>query len=242
MTSMMKNMFFVPVVMALTMFISCESDGNSSIPDIPDEPSGVRTFTLSRNGSAIYVDDTSNSMNLDADGCLSGENLFFSALGKCNGISYITAIPISGWMASSDSLKKGYGYVMGSRRYDGATFTRLYVETVDSVNGDVVLKSLSPFYGNSDKFYLNHKQMFLFKEAGDTNVVMIKPATYDVTLVRGEWMRLVSHITYVKLFFDENKSGMPRVDTLIFSNGKFPEKRIPITQLHYSENDSLFME
>ncbi len=220
------------------MLVACSSDGNSSVPDIPDDPDGTKVFMLSRGGADVFVDDTGNGLELDDDGRLQGDNVFFTSSKKCDGLSYVTSIPMSDWSVGSGVLGKGDGLVMGSKMFDGATFTRLFVEKVDTASGDVTLKSQSPFYGGTDDFYLNHKRLLLFKDAGDTAVVLIKPTTYNVELASGQWVKVNPHITYVMLSFLENNTGGMRADTLIFSNGVLPEKRIPIVQLEYSLSDS----
>jgi hypothetical protein len=103
----------------------------------------------------------------------------------------------------------------------------------------VKIKSQSPFYGSTDNFYLNHRQLVLFKEAGDTNVVLIKPTSYNVELASGEWASLRTHIAYVALSFSANRTGAVRSDTLIFSNGIFRDKILPIFQLNISGGDSI---
>ena len=220
------------------MLAACNKDGDSSIPDIPDDPEGSEVTTLSRGGSVVFLDDTGNGIGLDNIGRLQGENVFFTSSKSCDGLSYVTTIPMSDWNVNSGVLKRGNGLVMGSKMFDGATFTRLFVEDADSVTGEVTLKSQSPFYGNADAFYLNHKALLLDKNAGDTMVVIIKPTTYNVELASGEWASVKPHITYVSLNFQENRTGRMRADTLIFSNGILPEKRLPILQLDFSLSDS----
>lgn len=221
------------------LFVACSKDGNSGVPDIPDDPDGSKVTMLSLGGADVFLDDTGNGVRLDDDGRLQGDNVFFTSSVRCNGLSYVTSVPMSDWSVGSGVLGKGDGLVMGSRMFDGATFTRLFVESVDSVSGDVTLKSQSPFYGNTDAFYLNHKGLLLFKNAGDTTVVLIKPTTYNVELASGKWASVKPHITYVSLSFSENRTGRMRADTLIFSNGVLPEKRLPILQLEYSLSDSI---
>ena len=233
------NVFFLFSLSAV--LFACGSDGEGGAPDIPDEPDGVKRTILSSEGAPVYLDDTGNGVTLNADGTLQGENVFFAPAEKCDGISYVTRIKTSSWNVKSTPLREGYGFVMGSKMEDGATFTSVYVDDVDSITGNVTLKSLSPFYGDVDKFYFNHKStLYLYREAGDTAVVMIKPASYNVELASGEWAAVKPHITYIRLNFIENKSGEPRTDTLIYTNGVFDEARVPIVQLHYSRYDTIF--
>lgn len=228
------------IILFSMLFAACKSEGDSNIPEIPDDPNGTRTTILSRGGSAVFLDDTGNAMRLAADGALQGSNLFFTSSKKCDGLVYVASIPLSDWRAGNSAvLKKGEGLVMGSRMFDGATFTRLFVDDVDETTGDVTLKSQSPFYGNVNSFYLNHQQLLLKKEEGDTTVTIIKPTTYNVELASGEWATVSPHITHVKLSYSENMTGSVRFDTLIFSNGELLEKRLPIVQLHYSLSDSV---
>lgn len=235
------NLFLFVFFLAGIIF-SCKSDRSSSSGlDIPDEPDGVKSLNLFSNGVAVFPDGTSNALYLDENGCLHGDNLFFSVLGRCDGISYVRRISTSNWSVNSGILYQGEGLVMGNKIHDGAIFTSFYVENIDSVNGGVKLKTLSPFYGDADKFYFNHKKdLILFREAGDTTVIMIKPTTYNVELASGEWLDIIPHITYVRLDFSENTTGKPRIDTLMFSNGVFDDVHIPIVQLQYSLNDSFF--
>ena len=225
----------------LFLIVSCGSDGGSgTIPDIPDEPEGTKSSLLLRDGQPLSLDGSSNLVSLDPDGRLTGENLFLAPAFRCNGISYVNAISGFSWGVKSDVLRGGYGMVMGSKLSDGAQFTRLYVVDVDSADGGVELKYQSPFYGSADKFYLNHKGgLGLYKDAGDTTVVIIKPTTYNVELASGEWIKAVPHITYVRLEYKENKTRNFRTDTLIFSNGVVDDLRLPILQSWYSPSDSI---
>ena len=221
-------------------FAACSNDGNSNIPDIPDDPAGTKTTILSRGGSPVFLDDTGNGLCLDDNGRLHGENLYFTSSKRCDGLSYVTSIPLSDWGVLSAVAVQGEGLVMGSRTFDGATFTRLFVDGVDDVTGEVALKSLSPFYGDVTSFYLHPKdRLILYKEAGDTTVVLTKPATYNVELASGSWASIKPHITHVQLNYSENMTGKMRVDTLIFTNGMFAEKRLPVVQLQMSKNDSI---
>ena len=228
-------------VSLLLLLFACGNDGQGGAPDIPDDPEGTRNSVLTRGGAALYLDDTGNGVTLGEDGCLQGENIFFAPAAKCDGISYITRISGTSWNVKSSPLRQGYGFVMGSKMADGATFTSIYVDEVDEATGKVTIKSLSPFNGDADKFYFNHKNtIFLYREPGDTTVVMIKPASYNVELAKGEWADVQPHITYVRLNFKENNSRLIRTDTLIYSNGVFSDVRIPIAQLYYSRYDTIF--
>jgi hypothetical protein len=237
---MMNMRYFSCFLFSAMMFVACSNDGDSTIPEIPDDPDGSKVTMLSRGGSRIFLDDTDNGIALDSDGRLQGENVFFSSAQKCDGLSYVTTVPaFSEWKERSSVLKMGEGLVMGSKMPDGVTFTRIFVDAVDTLTGDVKIKSQSPFYGSTDNFYLNHRQLVLFKEAGDTNVVLIKPTSYNVELASGEWASLRTHIAYVALSFSANRTGAVRSDTLIFSNGIFRDKILPIFQLNISGGDSI---
>ena len=229
----------LPTIMAI-LLAACGSDGGSTTaPDIPDFPDGAKYSVLERNNS-IFLDETNNSVKLNNEGRMQGENLFFSTAGKRDGISYVTRIPTAPWNTYSDILKKGYGYIIGSKTEDGAMFTRLFVENIDTVTGNVKIISEAPFYGDGEKFYFNHKTpIFLSVERGDTIVVLTKPTTYNVELASGEWASIEPHITYIRLNFSENRSGEVRRDTLIFDNGRFDEARIPLIQLNYSLKDPI---
>lgn len=228
------------IIIISMLLVACKSEGDTNIPEIPDDPNGTRTTILSRGGSSLFPDDTGNAMKLAANGTLQGDNLFFTSPRECIGLVYVSSIPLSDWRAGSSAvLKKGDGLVVGSRMFDGATFTRLFVDDVDDVTGDVTLKSQSPFYGNANDFYLNHKQLVLENEQGDTTIAIIIPTTYNVELASGEWASLNSYVAHVKLSYKENMTGSVRFDTLIFSNGILPEKRLPIAQLYYSSSDSI---
>lgn len=225
-------------VFSLMLFTACKSDGNSNLPEIPDDPNGTRTTILSRGGSAVFLDDTDNGIKLAANGTLQGNNnVSFTSSSKCDGLSYVTKIPLSDWKAGSSAvLKKGDGLVVASRMFDGVTFTRLYVDKVDEVSGGVTLKSQFPFYGGVNSFYLNHKQLLLDNEAGDTIVVIKKPTTYNVELASGEWVSIkpYPYVAHVVLEFTENLTGEARYDTLIFSNAKLLfDMRLPIVQSSY---------
>ena len=221
------------------MLAACGSDGSSSTaPDIPDDPDGAKTTLLER-GKSTFLDETASSVKLDNEGRLQGENLFFSTAGKRDGISYITRIPTYPWNTYSDILQKGYGYIIGNKIENGTMFTRLFVENIDTVSGSVKVKSESPFYSDGEKFYFNHKALVLSVERGDTTVVLTKPTTYNVELASGEWANIEPHITYIRLNFSENRSGEMRRDTLIFSNDRFDEARIPLIQLNYSLKDPI---
>ena len=221
------------------MLAACGSDGSSSTaPDIPDDPDGAKTTLLER-GKSTFLDETAGTVKLDNEGRLQGENLFFSTAGKRDGISYITRIPTYPWNTYSDILQKGYGYIIGNKIENGAMFTRLFVENIDTVSGSVKVKSESPFYSDGEKFYFNHKALVLSVERGDTTVVLTKPTTYNVELASGEWANIEPHITYIRLNFSENRSGEMRRDTLIFSNGRFDEARIPLIQLNNSLKDPI---
>lgn len=237
---MMNMRYFSCFLFLAMMFVACSNDGDSTIPEIPDDPDGSKVSMLSRGGASLFLDDTGNGIALDGDGCLQGENVFFSTPQKCDGLSYVTAVPaFTEWKERSRVLAKGEGLVMGSKMPDGVTFTRIFVDAVDTLTGDVKIKSQSPFYGSTDNFYLNHRQLVLFKEAGDTNVVLIKPTSYNVELASGEWASLRTHIAYVALSFSANRTGAVRSDTLIFSNGVFRDKILPIFQLDISGGDSI---
>lgn len=228
------------IIIFSMLLAACKRDGDSNIPEIPDDPNGTRTTILSHGGTAVFLDDTGNGLRLAANGTLQGNNLFFTSSKKCDGLVYVASIPLSDWRAGNSAvLKKGEGLVVGSRMFDGATFTRLFVDDVDETTGDVTLKSQSPFYGNVNDFYLNHKQLILKNEEGDTTVAIIKPTTYNVELASGEWASINPYVAHVKLSYKENMTGSVRFDTLIFSNGILPEKRLPITQLHYSLSDAI---
>ncbi len=221
------------------LLTACGSDDTSENRiEIPDDPDGAKTILLERNKS-LFLDETSNSAVLDEKGYLHGTNLFFSTAGERDGLSYITRIPTAPWAAKSDILQKGYGYIVGSKTDNGAMFTRFFVENIDTATGDVKIKSESPFYSDGEKFYFNHKTLFLSIERGDTIVVLTKPTTYNVELASGEWASIAPHITYIRLNFSENNSGKARTDTLIFSNDKFGEARIPLIQLNYSLKDPI---
>lgn len=225
-------------ISSLMLFAACSSDGDSNIPEIPDDPVGTIKTTLSRGGSAFFLDDTGNSIKLAGNGTLQGNNLFFTSPKKCDGLVYVKSIPMSDWKTSSSAvLKKGDGLVVGSRMFDGAGFTRLYVDEQNDTTGSVKLKSQYPFYGDANAFYLNHSHLLLYREEGDTTIVMIKPTTYNVELASGEWATIKPHITHVLLEYSENFSGAVRFDTLIFSNGVFTDKRLPIVQLDDSYED-----
>ena len=190
---------------------------------------------MSRGGSPVFLDDTGNGLCLDDNGCLCGENIYFTSAKKCIGLSYVTSIPLSDWRNYSAVLAQGEGLVMGSRMFDGATFTRVFVDRVDSITGDVVLKHQAPFYGDATSFYLHPKdRLILYKDAGDTTVVLTKPTTYNVELASGSWASIKPHITHVQLSYSENVTGEARVDTLIFSNGRFATKRLPVVQSNVS--------
>ena len=222
------------------LLTACKSDGNSNLPEIPDDPDGTRTTILSRGGSAVFLDDTDNGIKLAANGALQGNNISFTSSSKCDGLSYVTKIPLSDWKAgNSAELKKGDGLVVASRMFDGVTFTRLYVDKVDEISGGVTLKSQSPFYGDVNSFYLNHKQLLLDNEAGDTIVVIKKPTTYNVELASGEWVSIkpYPYVAHVVLEFTENLTGEARYDTLIFSNAKLLDMRLPIVQPSYLNSD-----
>ena len=225
------------------LVVSCSSDGGSgSVPEIPDEPEGTKTSLLSRGGVSLSLDGSSNLVTLGQDGRLTGENLFFAPSFRCDGISYVNAISGFSWDVKSDVLRSGDGLVMGDKLSDGAVFTRIYVSSVDSADNGVELKYQSPFYGSTDKFYLNHKSgLGLYRNAGDTTVVIIKPTSYNVELAQGEWIKATPHITYVRLEYKENKTRNFRADTLIFSNGVFEELRLPIVQSWYSPSDSVLL-
>ena len=223
---------------SLLLAACSSSDGISNIPDIPDDPNGTRTSILSRGGSAVFIDVTGNGISLAQNGVLQGDNLFFTSSRKCDGLSYITSIPLSDWKGGNSAvLKKGEGLVVASRMSDGATFTRLYVDEVNDTTGSVKLKSQSPFYGDVNSFYLNHEELKLYKDAGDTTVVIIKPTTYNVELASGEWASIKPHITYVQLEYSMNMTGKERFDTLIFSNAKLLDMRLPIVQSSYLNSD-----
>ena len=236
------------LVYSLMLLAACKNDGNSNIPEIPDDPDGTRTTILSRGGSAVFLDDTDNGIKLAANGALQGNNMFFTSSSKCDGLFYVTKIPLSDWKAGSSAvLKKGDGLVVASRMFDGVTFTRLYVDKVDEVSGDVKIKSQAPFYGSTDKFYLNHPSTFspyregllLYKDAGDTTVVIKNPTTYNVELASGEWVSIkpYPYVAHVVLEFTENLTGEARYDTLIFSNAKLLDMRLPIVQSSYLNSD-----
>lgn len=215
----------------LVFVVACRKDGNAVLPDIPDDPNGTKVVVLSRGGSDVFIDDTGNAMRLDGNGCLQGDNLFFTSSKKCDALFYVKTIPMGDLkVGSSAVLKKGDGFVVGSRMFDGATFTRLFVDDIDDVTGDVVLKYQSPFYGSADEFKLNHEGLLLKKEGGDTTVVIVRHTTYNVELASGEWVSLKPHVTHVLLDYSKNMTGRIRFDTLIFSNGVFPDKRLPIIQ------------
>lgn len=239
----MKHFGLLLIMLLSLSAFSCSSDGGSgTVPDIPDEPEGTKTTLLTGGGRSFSLDGTSNLVGLGSDGRLSGNNLFFAPSYKCNGISYVTGISGFSWNVESDFLRSGYGMVMGSKLADGAVFSRLYVSDVDSVAKSVELKSQSPFYGSADKFYLNHKYgVGLYRDAGDTTVVIIKPTTYSVALASGKWIKVTPHITYVRLEFTENRTRDFRTDTLVFSNGVFDDVRLPIVQSWYSPNDSVLL-
>ena len=228
------------IAFSMLMFVACSNDGNSNIPDIPDDPAGTKTTILSLGGSPVSLDDTGNLLSIDDSGRLQGVNLYFTSSKRCDGLSYVTSIPLSDWSILSAVAGQGEGLVMGSRTFDGATFTRLFVDEVDNVTGNVKLKSQSPFYGDVTSFYLHPKdRVILYKDAGDTTVVLTKPTTYNVELASGSWASIKPNTTYVQLSYSENMTGEIRVDTLIFSNGIFADKRIPIVQLERSLNDSI---
>ena len=228
----------LPTIMAI-MLAACGSDGSSSTaPDIPDDPEGAKTTLLER-GKSTFLDETAGTVKLDNEGRMQGKNLFFSTAGKRDGISYITRIPTYPWNTYSDILQKGYGYIIGSKIENGAMFTRLFVEDIDTITGDVKIKSEAPFYSDGEKFHFNHKALVLSVERGDTTVVLTKPTTYNVELSSGEWASIEPHITYIRLNFSENESGEMRRDTLIFSNDRFDEVRIPLLQLNYSLKDPI---
>lgn len=240
--------YFSCFLFSAMMFVACSNDGDSTIPEIPDDPDGSKVSMLSRGGTTLFLDDTGNGIALDGDGCLQGENVFFSTPQKCDGLSYVTTVPaFTEWKERSRVLAKGEGLVMGSKMPDGVTFTRIFVDAVDTLTGYVKIKSQSPFYGSTDKFYLNHPSTFspyregllLYKDAGDTTVVLIKPTSYNVELASGEWASLRTHLAYVALNFSANRTGAVRRDTLIFSNGIFPDKILPILQLNISYGDSI---
>ena len=239
----MKYLTLLYAMFLSLIVLSCSSDGGSgSVPDIPDEPEGTKTALLSSGGLAFSLDGSSNLVALGADGRLSGENLFFAPSFACNGISYVNSISGFSWNVKSDVLRSGNGLVMGDKLSDGAVFTRIYVSSVDTAHNNVELKFQSPFYGATDKFYLNHKSgLGLYRDAGDTTVVIIKPTTYSVELASGEWIKATPHITYVHLQFKENKTKDIRRDTLIFSNGVFDDVRLPIVQSWYSPSDSVLL-
>ena len=229
----------LPIILAI-LLSACSSDGGSATaPDIPDDPEGAKT-TLLEPGKSVSLDETPNKVTLNDDGCLQGENLFFSTAGKRDGLSYVTRIPTSPWDKTSYALRKGYGYIIGSKTENGAVFTRLFVENTDTISGSVKIKSESPFYSDGEKFYFNHKEIFMSMESGDTVVVLTKPTTYNVELASGEWANITPHITYIRLSFLENQSGKARTDTIIFSNDKFDEVRIPLIQLNYSLKDPIW--
>lgn len=229
------------LVFYLVLLTACKSDGNSNLPEIPDDPNGTRTTILSRGALAVFLDDTGNGIKLAANGALQGSNMYFTSSSKCDGLSYVTTIPLSDWkVGNSAMLKKCDGLVVASRMFDGVTFTRLYVDEVDEVSGEVILKSQFPFYGDVNSFYLNHKQLLLDNEAGDTIVVIKKPTTYNVELASGEWVSIkpYPYVAHVVLEFTENLTGGARYDTLIFSNAKLPEMRLPIVQSSHLNSDS----
>ncbi len=238
-----ENMRFHRLFLAFSMlaFVACSNDGNSKIPDIPDDPDGAEVSYLSRDGSPVFIDDTGNGLSLNGNGCLHGENIYFTSSKRCDGLSYVTSIPLSDWRGNlSAVVGQGEGLVMGSRMFDGATFTRLFVDAVDNVTGEVVLKSQSPFYGDITSFYLHPKdRLILYKDAGNATVVLTKPTTYNVELASGRWASIRPHTTHVQVDYSENLTGKMRVDTLIFSNGRFADKRLPIVQFEYSLNDSI---
>ena len=64
------------------MFVACSNDGDSTIPEIPDDPDGSKVTMLSRGGSRIFLDDTDNGIALDSDGRLQGENVFYKGKAK----------------------------------------------------------------------------------------------------------------------------------------------------------------
>ena len=228
----------LPAIIAI-LLAACGNDGGSlTAPDIPDNPEGAKTSVLER-GKSTLLDETAGSVKLNDEGRLQGENLFFSTAGKRDGISYITRIPTYPWNTYSDILQKGYGYIIGSKIENGAMFTRLFVEDIDTITGDVKIKSEAPFYSDGEKFHFNHKALVLSVERGDTTVVLTKPTTYNVELSSGEWASIEPHITYIRLNFSENESGEMRRDTLIFSNDRFYEVRIPLLQLNYSLKDPI---
>ena len=134
-------------------------------------------------------------------------------------------------------LHESDGLVVGSCMSDGVTFTRLFVAEVNDTTGNVVLKSQSPFYSEVDGWYLYHNKMSLSREAGDTIVTIRRPITYNVRLALGEWASIKPYITYVQLEYSENMTGAPRSDTLIFSNGVLPDKRLPIVQSNKFKNE-----
>lgn len=229
----MRHTIFIYIYFLL-LFIACTSDGDSNIPDIPDNPIGTKSTILSRGGSAVFIDDTGNALMLDDSGRLSGNNISFTSSKSCYGISYVTSIPLE-WNSTSDVLSKGDGLVMGSRMFDGVTFTRFFVEAVDTVTGDVKLRSQSPFYGEVNNFYINPNRLVLPKSAGEVAVVIQQPTTYNVELLSGKWAILKPNTAYVLLKFVENNTGKMRTDTLVFSNGMLSDKRVPIVQM----NDSI---
>ena len=235
----MKHCISILTIVATLIFTACSSDsGSSSAPDIPDNPEGSKTLVLEQ-GKSIHFDDTDNMIALDDRWRLNGDNLFFSTAGKRDGISYITRIPTAPWNKESDALQNGYGYIIGSKKEDGAVFTRLFVEKKDTASGSVKTRIETPFFGDGEKFYFNHKALFLSIEQGDTTVVLTKPTSYNVALASGEWASITPHITYILLNFSENSSGDVRTDTLIFTNDRFDEARIPVIQLDYSLKEDI---
>ena len=225
-------------ICSLLLFVACKSEGVSNIPEIPDDPVGTRSTILSRGGSAVFLDDTGNGIKLAENGALQGENLYFTSSKKSDGLVYVTEIPLSSWNSGKSAvLKSGDGLVVGSRMSDGVTFTRLFVAEVNDVTGDVVMKSHSPFYGDVDEWYLYHNKMLLNREPGDTIITIRKPTTYNVRLALGEWASIKQHITYVQLEYSENRTREIRYDTLIFSNGVLPDKRLPIEQSNKFNDD-----
>ena len=229
------NHIFLLAVAGLLSACGNDGGGSSNAPDIPADPDGTRTYVMEP-GKGLSLDGSTNNVTLDEGGCMKGENLFFSTAGKRDGLIYVTRVPTSPWNKTSDRLKAGYGYVMGSKVDDGALFTRLFVDKVDSLSGRVNVRCASPFYGDGDKFYFNHKVVYMFSEPGDTTLVLTKPTTYNVSIASGEWVSAEPHITYVKLRFAENRSGNVRIDTLLFSNGVFKDVIVPVVQLNYSSD------
>lgn len=200
----MKKLHFISALMAVTLLClinSCSKDDEEFDEDVKTEnlssqdPEGtiILNMTSGSDGNYYKIGEL-GKVHLDAANNFRGKNLGsgyykieFVNIGRVDGLSKITQIPVTGWSESA-AVVPGTGYVMRytPAQWEGGNviYTRIYVvdylttATTDEFgittgsNSGAIIKYQTPFYGSEEEIKLDETSLTFDAHGGSQTLVL----------------------------------------------------------------------